>query len=87
MRKIIEVKILKDYEVELTYDNNKKVTIDFQKKIESSKIFRPLKNKDFFVKVSIAQNGRYLLWDDLIEFCADALWYEATGEKLSFLEI
>ncbi len=86
MRKIIGITIIKNFEVELTYDNGKKVIIDFKKKIDSASIFQPLNNQKYFSKISLASNGRYISWDDEIEFCADGLWYEGTGENFSMDE-
>ncbi|GGA31829.1 DUF2442 domain-containing protein [Okeania sp. KiyG1] len=31
----------------------------------------------FFSQVKLGEGGRYIEWDGEIDFCADALWFEA----------
>lgn len=84
MRKIISVKALTDHILEIKFDNERSCEIDFQKKISKGGVYAHLKDINSFSKVSISKNGRYIHWDDNIELCADALWYEGTNEKIQF---
>ena len=40
-------------------------------------VFAPLADPEFFGKVVVGPRGRSLEWPDEIDFCADALWFEA----------
>lgn len=84
MRKIISVKVLAGHILELKFDSGRSCKIDFQSKIKKGGIYSNLMSEDYFSKVSISKNGRYIYWEGDIELCADALWFEATNEKIDF---
>ncbi|MCH7523150.1 MAG: DUF2442 domain-containing protein [Chloroflexi bacterium] len=35
---------------------------------------KSLANPEFFSKVSVGEDGRFIQWPSEIDFCADALW-------------
>ena len=43
-------------------------------------IFTAFDDPTFFAQVSIGERGRSLEWPGEIDFCADALWFEAHPE-------
>ena len=43
-------------------------------------VFAPLAEPSVFVQVRIGDHGRSLQWPPEIDFCADALWFEAHPE-------
>jgi hypothetical protein len=43
-------------------------------------VFAPLSDPAFFAQVRVGERGRSLDWSDEIDFCADALWFEAHPE-------
>ena len=83
MRKITALKIIKNYIIELEFDDTKICKIDFQNKLKKGELYQRLNDYNFFTKVSVSSNGRFIYWGDEIELCADALWYEATNEKFN----
>ena len=80
MRTITNLTVINDFIIELTYDNSEKIKIDFKNKINKGGIYKPLNDKDYFLTVQISSNGRFIHWNDDIEICADALWYEGSEE-------
>ena len=43
-------------------------------------VFKRLAEPEFFMRVGIGERGRSLEWPGDIDFCADALWFEAHPE-------
>ena len=76
MRKIIKVKLLEDYKLELTFDNNV-VKIKDMKPHFNEGVFKRLKHKEIFDSVRI--NFGTICWDEDIDLCADYL-YETSVE-------
>lgn len=77
MRKIIKVKPLEDYKLELTFDNNI-VKIKDMKPHLNQGVFKKLKKQEIFNSVKI--NFGTISWDGDIDMCADYL-YETSEEK------
>lgn len=76
MRKILNVEVLENYELLLTFDNNVKKIKDMKPYLDKG-VFTKLKDKDVFSKVKIAFGT--ILWDADIDICADSL-YETSIE-------
>ena len=77
MRKVIKVKALKDYKIELTFDNHI-VKIKDMKPYLNKGVFKQLKNKEVFQSVHVSLGA--IAWDGDIDLCADYL-YETSKEK------
>lgn len=77
MKEIKEVKVLPEYRLLLTFENNEKRIKDMKPYLEKG-IFKQLKNKDFFNKVKIAFGT--ISWGEELDICADSL-YE-TSQKI-----
>lgn len=76
MRKIVDVEVLEDYELLLTFDNNVKKIKDMKPYLEKG-VFRKLKDEDVFNKVKISFGT--ISWENDIDMCADSL-YETSEE-------
>lgn len=76
MREIIKVKVLKDYKLELTFDNNA-VKIKDMKPLLDKGVFKELKDKNKFNSVKIKFGS--VCWDGEIDLCPDEL-YETSEE-------
>lgn len=76
MRKIVNVEVLENYQLLLTFDNNVKKIKDMKPYLDKG-IFKKLKDKDVFSKVKISFGT--VSWDDDIDMCADSL-YETSKE-------
>lgn len=77
MRKIIKVKVLEDYNLELTFDNNV-VKIKDMKPLLNEGVFKKLRDKETFNTAKIAFGT--ISWNEDIDLCADYL-YETSIEK------
>lgn len=76
MREIVDVKVLPNYELLLTFDNNVKKIKDMKPYLNKG-IFNKLKQEEFFKKVKISFGT--ISWEDGIDMCADSL-YETSRE-------
>jgi len=72
--KAIDVKVLKEYELEITFDNNEKKKFDV-KPYFKFKQFKELKDKNIFEKVKIA--GLSIEWENGADICPDELYYNS----------
>ena len=77
MRKVIKVKVLEDYHLELTFDNNV-IKIKDMKPHLNEGVFKKLRDKEIFNTVKIAFGT--ISWNEDIDLCADYL-YETSVEK------
>lgn len=71
MREIKEVKVLLDYRLLLTFDNNEKRIKDMKPYLDKG-VFQKLKDKEFFNKVKISFGT--ISWGEQIDICADSLY-------------
>lgn len=69
--KAIDVKILKDYNLEITFDNNEKRIFDV-KPYFKFKIFQELKDEEKFSTVKVA--GLSIEWENGADICPDELY-------------
>ena len=86
MKKIIQIQILSNYKLNLTFSDGKSVQVDFTNKIDPNSVTAPLVDRNFFSQVTITQGGRAIEWPGEIDFCADALWLEGSREENPYLE-
>ena len=71
MKKIVEVKVLPNYELLLTFDDNVKKIKDMKPYLEKG-VFKKLKDEKFFKNVKLAYGT--ISWDEGIDMCADSLY-------------
>ena len=76
MRKIVDVEVLENYELLLTFDNNVKKIKDMKPYLQKG-VFKKLKDKEIYNKVKISFGT--ISWENDIDMCADSL-YETSEE-------
>lgn len=76
MRKIVEVEVLENYKLLITFDNNIKKIKDMKPYLDKG-VFKKLKDEEFFYKVKISFGT--ISWGNSIDMCADSL-YETSEE-------
>ncbi len=76
MRKVVDVQVLENYELLLTFDNNVKKIKDMKPYLDKG-VFKKLKDKEVFNKVKISFGT--ISWENDIDMCADSL-YETSQE-------
>lgn len=69
--KAIDVKVLENYNIEITFDNEEKKILDVTPYFKF-KIFQELKENDNFQKVKIA--GLSIEWENGADICPDELY-------------
>lgn len=75
--KIIQIRHIKDYILELSFDDNCVKQYNFLQLIDFKGISEPLKNIEYFKNVKIINNGRAFSWDNDYDCCADWARYYA----------
>ena len=71
MREIIEVEVLEDYQLKLTFDNGEIKIKDMEPYLDKG-IFKKLKDKKVFNNVKIKCGT--ISWENDIDMCADSLY-------------
>jgi hypothetical protein len=74
---ILKIRHVKDYILELTFDDNCIKQYDFSQIIDFKGISEPLKDIEYFKKVKIICEGRAFGWDNNYDCCADWARYYA----------
>jgi len=59
-------------------------TVSSFKKLLGTGVMKQLADPSFFLSSRVGEYGRSLAWPNEIEFCADALWFEAHPEDNPF---
>ncbi|MDG5813453.1 DUF2442 domain-containing protein [Chitinispirillales bacterium ANBcel5] len=73
---------VKDYMINLTFENGKSGIVDFAKFIDRGEIFSRLKDVDYFKNFSVDPELFILKWPDGLDIAPEVLYSEATGEPL-----
>ena len=85
--RIIKVRHIKDYRLELTFSNQVVAELDFRGRIVGrGGVFTPLENTGFFRQVRVDEEARTLVWPNDVDFDPDVLYSEATGASLPEIE-
>ena len=74
---ILKIRYVKDYILELSFDDNSIKQYDFSQLITFKGVSEPLKNIDYFKTVKILNDGRTFGWDNNYDCCADWARYYA----------
>lgn len=78
VKRITEVKVLENYRVRLRFDDGVQGYVDFSQKPLTG-VYIAWANYDNFRKARIGDCGE-LVWDSQIDFSADSLWLQVTGQ-------
>ncbi len=79
MVKIINIKVLQNYRLELDFDDGVSGVVDLFELVGKG-VFALWCDRYFFEQVRIGSFGE-LVWDDKIDLCPDSLYLKATGKK------
>ncbi|MEI7505073.1 MAG: DUF2442 domain-containing protein [Paludibacter sp.] len=77
MIKLLKIQYIKDYVLELLFDDGCIKQFDFSELIIFKGAAEPLKDIDFFKKVKIISDGRAFGWDNNYDCCVDWARYFA----------
>jgi len=76
--KITNIRHVKDYILDVAFDDSCVKQFDFQQLVKFEGIAEPLKNVEYFKTVKILNDGRSFGWENNYDCCADWARYFAT---------
>lgn len=79
MHKVTRVKVLKDYRLELAFDDGRSGVVDLSH-LAGQGVFGAWTDYAVFQQVRIGESGE-LVWNDQIDLCPDALYLQATHQR------
>jgi hypothetical protein len=79
MRKVLKVKALEGYSLELEFDDGVSGTVNLSD-LAGKGVFALWRDRRAFERVQIGSSGE-LVWDDRVDLCPDALYLKVTGKK------
>jgi hypothetical protein len=79
MRKILKVKALQGYRLELEFDDGVSGTVDLSDLVGKG-VFGLWSDRSTFERVRIGPSGE-LVWSDDLDLCPDTLYLKLTGQK------
>jgi hypothetical protein len=79
MRKIVKVKALQGYQLELEFDDGVRGVVDLSD-LAGKGVFALWQDRCAFEQVRIGSSGE-LAWGEQIDLCPDALYLKVTGKK------
>jgi hypothetical protein len=79
MKTITAIRVLDHYRVWLCFDDGVEGTVDFSRHVGRG-VFAPWADDAFFRQAALGERGRTLTWPGELDFCADALWLQVTGQ-------
>ena len=71
MNTIKKIEILHDYEILFCFSDGVEKIIDFAAFIGDDELTRPLRNREYFKKIRIYENGRGVYWPNDYDACPD----------------
>lgn len=74
MNWITRVKYIKDYQLELEFNDGLVRIADLSPYIGGNGVFAPLQNIDYFKTVSLDSCGNTICWDNGADICPDVLY-------------
>jgi hypothetical protein len=84
---IIKIIHLKDYILEITFDDYCSKQFDFEQLIDFKGISKSLQNIEYFKTVKILDEGRAFGWDNGYDCCADWARYYAKDKNDEWKDI
>lgn len=81
MVRIVSVKALPNYQIELRFSDGVRGTVDLSPMVGKG-VFKRWKEKGEFEKVHIDAESGAVAWGQDIDLCPDALYLEVTGKKI-----
>jgi hypothetical protein len=79
---IVSATFLRDYKIEIEFDNGKKGIMDFSKYLVRGGVFERFKDNKFFRRFEINKELGILSWQGEIDIAPESLYAETTGSPL-----
>jgi len=79
---VIKAKYIKDYKLEITFEDGKKGVVDFKDYKNKGGLFNRFADIEYFKKFYINDEVGVLCWPDGLDIAPETLYHKATGEPL-----
>ena len=77
--RVTSVKNITGYKLEVCFTDGTTATLDFRGRVAGrGGVFKPLQGNDFFKQISVDQEAGTLVWPNVVDFCPDVLYADAT---------
>ena len=80
---IIEVKPLSGRKLFLKFEDGKEGTVDLSEIVEFTGVFEPLKDDEYFNRVTVNSELGTICWPNDADLCADVLYSKVTGQPIN----
>jgi len=82
MYDVKNVKYLKDYDLEIIFDNGKKGVINLKDYVKKEGVFNRFSDKEYFKKVYVNNDIGTICWPNGEDIAPETLYAMVTGEQL-----
>ena len=82
MHRIVKARPLKDYQLELSFDDGKRGIVDLQQVIPFDGVFASLRNRTYFGQVKVETDFGTVYWPNGADLDPDVLYSVVTGSPV-----
>jgi len=82
LKDIIKVKPLKDFHLQLEFEDGVKGEVDIRKLVKFRGVFESLEDETFFARVDVNPEWGTIFWPNGADLDPDVLYSMITGEKI-----
>jgi hypothetical protein len=82
LKDIVKVKPLKDFHLQLEFEDGATGEVDIRKLVKFRGVFEPLKDESFFAKVEVNPEWGTVFWPNGADLDPDVLYSLVTGEEI-----
>lgn len=79
---IVEVKPLDGKKLFLKFEDGKEGSVDLNELTDFTGVFEPLKDDDYFRRVTVNPELGTICWPNDADLCADVLYSKVTGQSI-----
>jgi hypothetical protein len=81
VRKILEATPLSGFRLELRFDEGVEGQVDLTRMLEKAGVYAPLRQPEFFAKVSVDPEFGSVGWPNDVDLCPDSLYVQVQAER------
>ena len=79
---VVQLIYVKDYILELKFENGKKGSINLREYLDKGGIFKSISNISYFKKVFINKELGVISWPNGLDIAPETIYHKVTGEPL-----
>ncbi|MDQ7825610.1 MAG: DUF2442 domain-containing protein [Candidatus Eremiobacteraeota bacterium] len=81
LTRVRKVKYLKEYKLLISFTDGSEKVFDMMRCIEKGGVFTPLRDIEYFKRVSVNPESRTIEWPNGVDICPDTLYKDGTELK------